>query len=221
MKKTLVIATGNKGKLREYQKLLSELPFNIVSLDDVGISLEVEETGNTFSDNAWLKALTYSKLTGMLTLSDDSGLEVDALQGQPGVHSARYGGESLTSDEERVSLLLKNIESVKWAERTARFKCVIAIAETQKAQFERAEYANQGSSEARPIASVVGSISGMIQYEPQGEGGFGYDPVFYLPSIKQTMAEMTLEYKNLISHRSDATRKVIQVLRSLAIRCNT
>ena len=220
MKKTLVIATGNKGKLREYQKLLSELPFNIVSLDDVGISLEVEETGNTFSDNAWLKALTYSKLTGMLTLSDDSGLEVDALQGQPGVHSARYGGD-LTSDEERLSLLLKNIESVKWAERTARFKCVIAIAKTKKAQFEQTEYANQGSSEARPIASVVGSISGMIQYEPQGEGGFGYDPVFYLPSIKQTMAEMTLEYKNLISHRSDATRKVIQVLRSLAIRCNT
>ena len=220
MRKTLVIATGNKGKLREYQKLLSELPFNIVSLDDVGISLEVEETGNTFSDNAWLKALTYSKLTGMLTLSDDSGLEVDALQGQPGVHSARYGGD-LTSDEERVSLLLKNIESVKWAERTARFKCVIAIAETKKAQFEQAEYANQGSSKARPIASVVGSISGMIQYEPQGEDGFGYDPVFYLPSIKQTMAEMTLEYKNLISHRSDATRKVIQVLRSLAIRCNT
>ena len=217
MRKTLVIATGNKGKLREYQKLLSELPFNIVSLDDVGISLEVEETGNTFSDNAWLKALTYSKLTGMLTLSDDSGLEVDALQGQPGVHSARYGGD-LTSDEERVSLLLKNIESVKWAERTARFKCVIAIAETKKAQFEQTEYANQGSSEARPIASVVGSISGMIQYEPQGEDGFGYDPVFYLPSIKQTMAEMTLEYKNLISHRSDATRKVIQIMRSLAIR---
>ena len=217
MRKTLVIATGNKGKLREYQKLLSELPFNIVSLEEVGISLEVEETGNTFSDNAWLKALTYSKLTGMLTLSDDSGLEVDALQGQPGVHSARYGGD-LTSDEERVSLLLKNIESVKWAERTARFKCVIAIAETQKAQFEQAEYANQGSSEARPIASVVGSISGMIQYEPQGEDGFGYDPVFYLPSIKQTMAEMTLEYKNLISHRSDATRKVIQIMRSLAIR---
>ena len=127
-------------------------------------------------------------------------------------------GGGLTSDEERVSLLLKNIESVKWAKRTARFKCVIAIAETQKTQCERAEYANQGSSEARPIASVAGSISGMIQYEPQGEDGFGYDPVFYLPSIKQTMAEMTLEYKNLISHRSDANRKVIQVLRSLAIR---
>ena len=110
---------------------------------------------------------------------------------------------------------------MKWAKRTARFKCVIAIADTPKTQFERSEYANQGSSEARPIASVAGSISGMIQYEPQGEDGFGYDPVFYLPSIKQTMAEMTLEYKNLISHRSDATRKVIQVLRSLAIRCNT
>ena len=96
MRKTLVIATGNKGKLREYQQLLSELPLNIVSLEDVGISSEVEETGNTFSDNAWLKALTYSNLTGMLTLSDDSGLEVDALHGQPGVHSARYGGPSLT-----------------------------------------------------------------------------------------------------------------------------
>ena len=210
-----MIATGNKGKLREYQQLLSELPLNIVSLEDVGISLEVEETGNTFSDNAWLKALTYSNLTGMLTLSDDSGLEVDALHGQPGVHSARYGGEYLTSDEERVSLLLKNLESVRWPERTARFKCVIAIAGSKNHQINPTEYPNQESKSGR-IASVVGSISGMIQYEPRGEDGFGYDPVFFLPSIKQTMAEMTLEYKNLISHRSDATRKVIQVLRTLA-----
>ena len=215
MRETLVIATGNKGKLREYQQLLSELPLNIVSLEDVGISLEVEETGNTFSDNAWLKALTYSNLTGMLTLSDDSGLEVDALHGQPGVHSARYGGEYLTSDEERVSLLLKNLESVRWTERTARFKCVIAIAGSKNHQINPTEYPNQESKSGR-IASVVGSISGMIQYEPRGEDGFGYDPVFFLPSIKQTMAEMTLEYKNLISHRSDATRKVIQVLRTLA-----
>ena len=215
-----MIATGNKGKLREYQQLLSELPLNIVSLEDVGISLEVEETGNTFSDNAWLKALTYSNLTGMLTLSDDSGLEVDALHGQPGVHSARYGGEYLTSDEERVSLLLKNLESVRWPERTARFKCVIAIAGSKNHQITPTEYPNQKSKSGR-IASVVGSISGMIQYEPRGEDGFGYDPVFFLPSIKQTMAEMTLEYKNLISHRSDATRKVIQVLRTLAGHLNT
>ena len=215
MRETLVIATGNKGKLREYQQLLSELPLNIVSLEDVGISLEVDETGNTFSENAWLKALTYSNLTGMLTLSDDSGLEVDALHGQPGVHSARYGGEYLTSDEERVSLLLKNLESVRWPERTARFKCVIAIAGSKNHQINPTEYPNQESKSGR-IASVVGSISGMIQYEPRGEDGFGYDPVFFLPSIKQTMAEMTLEYKNLISHRSDATRKVIQVLRTLA-----
>ena len=215
MRETLVIATGNKGKLREYQQLLSELPLNIVSLEDVGISLEVEETANTFSDNAWLKALTYSNLTGMLTLSDDSGLEVDALHGEPGVHSARYGGEYLTSDEERVSLLLKNLESVRWPERTARFKCVIAIAGSKNHQINPTEYPNQESKSGR-IASVVGSISGMIQYEPRGEDGFGYDPVFFLPSIKQTMAEMTLEYKNLISHRSDATRKVIQVLRTLA-----
>ena len=215
MRETLVIATGNKGKLREYQQLLSELPLNIESLEDVGISLEVEETGNTFSDNAWLKALTYSNLTGMLTLSDDSGLEVDALHGQPGVHSARYGGACLTSDEARVSLLLKNLETVRWPERTARFKCVIAIAGSKTHQINPTEYPNQESKSIR-IASLVGSISGMIQYEPRGEDGFGYDPVFFLPSIKQTMAEMTLEYKNLISHRSDATRKVIQVLRTLA-----
>ena len=215
MIETLVIATGYKGKLREYQQLLSGLPLNIVSLEDVGISLEVEETGNTFSDNAWLKALTYSNLTGMLTLSDDSGLEVDALHGQPGVHSARYGGACLTSDEARVSLLLKNLETVRWPERTARFKCVIAIAGSKTHQINPTEYPNQESKSVR-ISSVVGSISGMIQYEPRGEDGFGYDPVFFLPSIKQTMAEMTLEYKNLISHRSDATRKVIQVLRTLA-----
>ena len=215
MRETLVIATGNKGKLREYQQLLSELPLNIVSLEDVGISLEVEETGNTFSDNAWLKALTYSNLTGMLTLSDDSGLEVDALHGEPGVHSARYGGACLTSDEARVSLLLRNLEAVRWAERTARFKCVIAIAGSKNHQINPSEYPNRESKSVR-IASVVGSISGMIQYKPRGEDGFGYDPVFFLPSINQTMAEMTLEYKNLISHRSDATRKVIQVLRTIA-----
>ena len=216
----VVLATKNLAKFNEFEELASGTKLDLIPVKSKEFCLP-DETGSSFQENAFLKAnFTYRKLQ-VPVLADDSGLEVDALQGQPGVHSARYGGESLTSDEERVSLLLKNIESVKWAERTARFKCVIAIAETQKAQFEQAEYANQGSSEARPIASVVGSISGMIQYEPQGEDGFGYDPVFYLPSFKQTMAEMTLEYKNLISHRSDATRKVIQVLRSLAIRCNT
>ena len=221
MRKTLVIATGNKGKLREYQKLLGDLSFDIVSLGDVGVSFGVEETGHTFVDNAWLKAVTYSRTTGMLTISDDSGLEVDALGGQPGIQSARYGGETLTSDEERVSLLLKNLESVQWRDRTARFKCVIAIAHVTEDQVQPTAYTTPNLPEAGRIASVVGSISGMIQYEPRGAEGFGYDPVFYLPSIQQTMAEMTLEYKNLISHRSDAARKVIQILKSLALQQDT
>ena len=148
----LLIATGNPGKMREYQQLLQEIPFELVSLDDAGVSEEVEETGLTFAENASLKARTYSVLGGLLTLADDSGLEVDALDGEPGVRSARYGEkprqpptqnptnpplikggfqaqeQMSTSDQDRVRLLLHNLEGVPWAHRTARFRCVIAIA---------------------------------------------------------------------------------------------
>ena len=123
----LLIATGNPGKMREYQGLLRDVPFELVSLQDLGINHEVDETGETFEQNAWLKASEYAAISGILTLADDSGLEVDALSGEPGVRSARYGGDSCTNDQDRVALLLKNLENVPREERGARFRCVIAI----------------------------------------------------------------------------------------------
>ena len=191
----LLIATHNQGKVREYQYLLRDLPLELVSLDDVGISEDVDETGSTFLENAWLKAHTYSRLGGILTLSDDSGLEVDALGGQPGIHSARYGGDSCRSDEDRIALLLSNMLNIPWAHRTARFRCCIAICQPQGAEL-----------------SVVGSVAGMIQYQPKGSEGFGYDPVFYLPSFGRTMSELSMEDKNRISHRGDATNRAVRAL---------
>jgi XTP/dITP diphosphohydrolase len=196
----LLIATHNSGKMREYRQLLRDAPFELVSLDDLGITEEVEETGDTFEENARLKALAYARLSGMLTLSDDSGLEVDALNGEPGIRSARYGGDANATDQDRVRMLLSNLEGVPWEKRTARFRCVIVI-----------------SRPKGDDASVVGSVAGMIQYRPEGNEGFGYDPVFYLPSYGQTMAQLSLEEKNRISHRSDAARKAVTALQRIAV----
>ncbi len=183
----LVIATHNQGKVVEYRDLLKDLPVELLSLGDVGIEAEVDETGATFEENAWLKADTYSRLSGLLTLSDDSGLEVEALGREPGIYTARYGGERCTTFRERVQLLLDNLAAVPWEKRIARFKCVIAIAGPRGR-----------------IGSVVGSVAGMIEYQPAGAQGFGFDPVFYLPSFERTMAQLSLAEKNAISHRSDA-----------------
>ncbi len=213
----LLIATRNQGKMREYQQLFRELPFQLLSLDDLGIDAEVEETGQTFLENAWLKANTYASLSGLLTLSDDSGLEVDALRGEPGIHSARYGGGAASSDPERVSLLLSNLTDVPWPRRTARFRCVIAIARSPATLLGTDVPYSFTIQQDKPgqLASVVGSVAGMIQYEPQGDEGFGYDPVFYLPSFERTMAQVALEEKNRISHRADAARKAALVLRQI------
>ena len=127
MASQLLIATGNPGKMREYTDLLRNTPFELVSLRDLSITHEVEETGETFEENAWLKASEYAAISGLLTLADDSGLEVDALAGEPGVRSARYGGDACSNDQERVQLLLKNLENVAWEERGARFRCVISV----------------------------------------------------------------------------------------------
>ncbi|MDA1127581.1 MAG: non-canonical purine NTP pyrophosphatase [Chloroflexi bacterium] len=228
----LLVATGNPGKMREYHDLLRDIPFELVSLRDLGITHEVDETGETFEENAWLKASEYAALSGILTLADDSGLEVDALSGEPGVRSARYGGDSCTSDEERVALLLKNLEGVPWEERRAQFRCVIAIAKSPPAPlYEMGEstsafhkgglegdFSNSPSdTSAEPtfLAQTEGSVAGMIQCMPEGEDGFGYDPVFYLPSYGKTIAQLSLDDKNKISHRADAARKAVTVLKKL------
>ena len=196
---TLLVATGNPGKLREYEELLRDAPFRLVSLKDLGITSEVDETGETFAENAWLKASGYAAMSGMLTLADDSGLEVDSLGSDPGVHSARYGGEACRTDADRVDLLLRNLDGIPWERRTARFRCVVNVA--------------RPAADAAPLpellVSVVGSVAGMVQYEPAGNDGFGYDPVVYLPSFDRTVAQLSLEEKNRISHRGNAAARVM------------
>jgi len=214
-KPKLLIATRNQGKLREYRGLLLGTSFQLVSLDDLGITEDVEETGRTFHENAQLKTSTYAALGGLPTLADDSGLEVDALGGEPGIYSARYGGDPEASDQDRVCLLLRNLEGVPWERRTARFRCVIAIATSPQSGLYEKGGPNQGGT-GESLTYVVGSVAGMIQYEPMGDEGFGYDPVFYLPSYGRTIAQLTLEEKNCISHRSDAARKAVAVLNKLS-----
>ena len=194
--------------MREYASLFRQTPWELVSLADLGIEHEVEETGQTFAENAWLKASEYAARSGMLTLADDSGLEVDALGGEPGVKSARYGGDACRTDADRVALLLTNLAGVPWPKRTARFRCVIAVAGP----------VTGGEPALAPLASVVGSVAGMIQYGPEGEEGFGYDPVFYLPSFDRTVAQLTLTLKNRISHRGSAAARVLKALEEL--RCS-
>ncbi len=138
-RQNLLIATHNPGKMREYGRLLHGIPFRLVSLNDLGIIDEVEETGDTFEENAWLKAGGYAAMSGLLTLADDSGLAVDALNGEPGVQSARYGAPQAATDGERVELLLRNLENVPWARRTARFRCVLAIAGPARSWSDDAE----------------------------------------------------------------------------------
>ena len=193
----LLVATRNLGKAREYSQLLRDIPFEVVTLEQVGVDEEVEETGSTFEENARLKADAYASLSGLLTLADDSGLEVDALGGEPGVRSARYAGPEAT-DRDRVDLLLSILKDVKWGDRTGRFRCVIAIA--------------RPSGE---VKTVTGKVEGFIQDAPKGDDGFGYDPVFYVPHLGKTIAELSTDEKNGISHRGQAARKALALLESM------
>ena len=234
MASQLLIATGNPGKMREYTDLLRDIPFELVSLRDLSITHEVEETGETFEENAWLKASEYAAISGLLTLADDSGLEVDALAGEPGVRSARYGGDACSNDQERVQLLLKNLENVAWEERGARFRCVISVVLPAHAKspltpfYERGGLASpfrKGGREgdlcpAGPdtptlVTQTEGFVAGMIQYTPEGDDGFGYDPVFYLPPYEKTVAQLPLDVKNQISHRANAVQKAVDALKKL------
>lgn len=195
----LLVATGNPGKMREVSSILDGMPFEVFSLEDIGVSMTVEETGKTFEDNAILKATAYCAWSGMLTMADDSGLVVDALDGRPGVLSARYGGEELT-DEQRVELLLRETADLPWEKRTARFRCVIALAWP-----------------GGRIETVEGTVEGIIQYKPEGSNGFGYDPIFHLPDWGCTTAQLETVDKNRISHRGQAVRKAAKLLMELGV----
>jgi XTP/dITP diphosphohydrolase len=187
----LLIATTNPGKIREYQQLLNGLNCDLVGLMEVGITQEVDETGSTYEENALLKAREYAVLSGLLTLADDSGLEVDALDGRPGVHSARYAPDSPA----RIQRLLTEMQNVPLDRRRARFQCVIALA-----------WPN-GKSEV-----TSGACEGWITTEARGSNGFGFDPVFYVPERAMTMAELPEDVKNQISHRARAAQKMRSIL---------
>ncbi len=194
----LLVATKNPGKLREYQTLLADLPVEWVSLQDVGLaSIQIPETGVTFAENACLKATAYARASGLMTLADDSGLEVDALGGEPGVRSARYAGPR-ASDEDRYRKLLAALGDTPVERRTARFRCVVAMA-TPEGAVETAE----------------GVCEGRIGFEPRGNNGFGYDPVFILADRDATMAELSAAEKNAISHRSRALAAARPILERL------
>lgn len=191
----LLIATSNQGKIVELRSLLAGLSLHLRSLAEFSGILEVEETGETFADNAILKAKGYAGQTGLWTLADDSGLEVDALGGAPGIFSARYGGEGLT-DAGRVERLLGELSSYTEHERRARFVCVIAIADPQ----------------GQIIDISKGECEGRIALAPRGTGGFGYDPVFVPRGFNQTFGELSPEIKQHISHRALALQGALSFL---------
>ena len=198
MRRKLLLATNNQGKVREYRSLLQNFPYDLVTLAEQGITTVVSEVGESLEENAGLKATILTAESRLLALADDSGLEVDALAGAPGRLSARYAGEN-ASDEDRVNYLLLQLKGVPWEKRTARFRCIIAIATPDgKVEF------------------FSGECQGFITFEPRGEQGFGYDPIFYFPELDKTMAELSLEIKNQLSHRWQAVRKAYPLLAQLA-----
>jgi XTP/dITP diphosphohydrolase len=195
----ILIATTNKGKLREYTEMLGSLSMTILSIDDVGLGdLDVVEDGDTFQKNAEIKARAYARASGKLTIADDSGLCVDALQGAPGVHSARYGGDGL-DDAGRRTKLLEALDGVRDEKRTAHFECVIAVADP----------------DSPTCLNTHGVCQGRILHEEQGTGGFGYDPIFLPDGYSVTFAEIDRATKNRISHRGEATRQLVPILRSI------
>lgn len=190
----LVIATRNRGKLEEIRQILSDLNISVESLSDYPGIEEIEETGETFRENALEKAITVAKHTEQVVLADDSGLVVDALGGAPGVMSARYAGTG-ASDSDRYRKLLAAMESVPDDQRTARFMCVVAIATPEGRTW-----------------TVEGSVEGAITREPRGKGGFGYDPVFLVPELGLTFAQIDTKTKNNMSHRARALARSLPMV---------
>lgn len=190
MMKEVIIATKNKGKASEFQALLAKKGIAVKTLLDFPDSPDVEETGSTFAENARLKAETIARYFQTMVIADDSGLSIDALGGNPGVYSARYAGEE-RDDEANIAKVLEEMEGIPFEKRTARFHCALAI-----------------SIPNRSTTIVEGTCEGYITEAPKGENGFGYDPIFYVPQEGKTMAELTKEEKNKISHRAVALAKL-------------
>jgi XTP/dITP diphosphohydrolase len=195
----LLVATQNPGKTREFRTLLAPLDADVCFPADLDLYVAVPEDGDTYAENAGQKALAYARASGLLTLADDSGLEVDALGGAPGIHSARYASGG---DLDRVETLLAHLQGVPLERRTARFRCVVVIA----------------SPDGEVVRSAEGVCEGRIAFEPAGRGGFGYDPVFLLPEYNRTMAQLSQADKNRISHRARAIAAALPALCDLLAR---
>lgn len=193
-RKKIIAATKNRGKLKEIAQLLSDLPYDVISMTDAGMTDDIDESGATFEENALIKARAVWKVTGETVIADDSGLEVDHLGGAPGVYSARYAGEGAT-DADRNHKLLSALAGVPADKRSARFVCAEALI----------------FPDGRELV-VRGTCEGYIAEEPAGDNGFGYDPLFYVPEFGLTIAQMDAELKNSISHRGNALRKILDIL---------
>ena len=190
-----VLASRNRHKLAEIQAILEKYDIELVLQSELGVEIDVDETGTSFEENSELKARAVMEATGLPAIADDSGLCVDVLGGEPGIRSARYGAPDCVTDRDRLNFLLRNMRGVRSEERTARFVCVITLL----------------WPDGRKLAAR-GSCEGLITFEPRGEDGFGYDPVFYIPSQGCTFAQMGAERKNAISHRANALRRLEALL---------
>lgn len=193
--KKIIFATGNAGKMKEIRNILSDLPVQVLSMKEVGIQTDIVEDGKTFAENAVIKARAIMQLTGEVVLADDSGLEIDYLNKEPGIYSARYMGED-TSYRIKNANLIQRLEGVPDEKRTARFVCAIAAAFPDGT-----------------VKTTEGTIEGRIGYEEKGENGFGYDPIFYVPEFGCTTAELSEEQKNKISHRGRALAEMKEILK--------
>lgn len=194
--KRIIFATGNAGKMREIREILADLPVQVVSMKEAGIQADIVEDGKTFSENAVIKAKAIMEMTGEVVLADDSGLEIDYLNKEPGIYSARYMGED-TSYRVKNANLIARLSGVPDEKRTARFVCAIAAAFPDGT-----------------VKITEGTIEGRIGYEERGENGFGYDPIFYVPEYGCSTAQLSEEEKNKISHRGKALTNMKEILKA-------
>ncbi|PAY12279.1 XTP/dITP diphosphatase [Bacillus sp. 7705b] len=192
--KEAIIATHNPGKVKEFKEILEPKGYEVKSLAEIGFTDEIEETGHTFEENAILKAEAVAKAVNKMVIADDSGLSVDNLGGRPGVYSARYAGEQ-KDDQANIDKVLSELRGIEKEQRTARFRCALAV-----------------SIPGEETKTVEGHVEGYIAEEPRGEYGFGYDPIFIVKDKDKTMAELTSDEKNIISHRADALKKLSKLL---------
>ncbi|MGG3720943.1 XTP/dITP diphosphatase [Bacillus subtilis] len=192
--KEAIIATHNPGKVKEFKEILEPRGYDVKSLAEIGFTEEIEETGHTFEENAILKAEAVAKAVNKMVIADDSGLSIDNLGGRPGVYSARYAGEQ-KDDQANIEIVLSELKGIEKEQRTARFRCALAV-----------------SIPGEETKTVEGHVEGYIAEEPRGEYGFGYDPIFIVKDKDKTMAELTSDEKNKISHRADALKKLSKLL---------